>query len=61
MYINNINLLKYCVQLIVVSISVYTLSPCNIEILLSILIGLISASIFAILDTYYPIVIYKSC
>jgi len=60
MYINNINLLKYCVQLIVVSISVYTLSPCNIEILLSILIGLISASIFAILDTYYPMVIYKS-
>jgi len=60
MYINNINLLKYCVQLIVVSISVYTLSPCKIEILLSITIGLISASIFAILDTYYPMVIYKS-
>ena len=48
MYINNINLLKYCVQLIVVSISVYSLSPCKIEILLSITIGLISASIFAI-------------
>ncbi len=60
MYINKINLLKYCVQLIVVSISVYSLSPCKIEILLSIIIGLISASIFAILDTYYPMVIYKS-
>jgi len=59
MYINKINLLKYFIQLIIVSISVYSLSPCNIDISLSIIIGMISASVFAILDTYYPMIIYK--
>jgi hypothetical protein len=60
MYLNKNNIIKYLIQLIIVSISAYSLSPCNIEISLSILIGLISASIFAILDIYYPIIIYKS-
>jgi hypothetical protein len=60
MYLNKNNLIKYFLQLIIVSISSYSLSPCNIEVSLSLLIGLISASIFAILDIYYPIIINKS-
>lgn len=58
MYINKINLTKYLTQFIIVTISSYLLSPCDIKYY-SIIFGLISASFFAILDTYYPIIVYK--
>ena len=59
MYINKNNLFKYLIQFIIVSLTVYNLSPCNIKLTFSLLIGLISASLFAIIDTFYPIIIDK--
>ena len=59
MYINKNNLLKYLIQFVIVSLTVYNLSPCKIKISFSMLIGLISASLFAIIDTFYPIIIDK--
>ena len=51
--------MKYLLQLIIVSLTAYTLSPCNLKMSFAITIGLISASVFALIDTYYPIVVYK--
>ncbi len=59
MYLNTKNLMKYLLQLIIVSLTAYTLSPCNLKMSFAITIGLISASVFALIDTYYPIVVYK--
>ncbi len=57
MEINKKHIIKYIIQFICVSISTYLLSPCDIKYKFSIIIGLISSSIFAILDYSYPIVI----
>jgi hypothetical protein len=51
--------MKYLIQFILVSLTSYTLSPCTLKVSFAMTIGLISASIFALLDTYYPIVVYK--
>jgi len=59
MYLNTKNLMKYLLQLIIVSLTAYTLSPCNLKMSFAITIGLISAAVFALIDTYYPIVVYK--
>jgi hypothetical protein len=59
MYLNTKNLMKYLIQFILVSLTSYTLSPCTLKMSFAATIGLISASIFALLDTYYPIVIHK--
>ena len=56
-YINKKHIIKYLIQLLIVSLSVYLLSPCNISYNLSILVGLISSSIFAILDIMFPLII----
>ncbi len=59
MYLNTKNLMKYLLQFIIVSLTAYTLSPCNLKLSFAVTIGLISASVFALIDTYYPIVVYK--
>ena len=59
MYLNTKNLIKYLLQLIIVSLTAYTLSPCNLKMSFAMTIGLISAAVFALIDTYYPIVVYK--
>ena len=59
MYLNTKNLMKYLIQFILVSLPSYNLSPCTLKISFAMTIGLISAAIFALLDTYYPIVVYK--
>jgi hypothetical protein len=59
MYLNTKNLMKYLLQLIIVSLTAYTLSPCNLKMSFAMTIGLISAAVFALIDTYYPIVVYK--
>ncbi len=59
MYLNTKNLMKYLLQFIIVSLTAYTLSPCNLKLSFAVTIGLISASVFAIIDTYYPIVVYS--
>ena len=59
MYLNTKNLMKYLLQLIIVSLTAYTLSPCNLKMSFAVTIGLISAAVFALIDTYYPIVVYK--
>lgn len=59
MYINKNNLIKYLIQFIFVTLTVYNLSPCKIKISYSMLIGLISASLFAIIDTFFPTFIHK--
>ena len=59
MYLNTKNLIKYLLQLIIVSLTAYTLSPCNLKMSFAVTIGLISAAVFALIDTYYPIVVYK--
>ena len=59
MYLNRKNLLKYLLQFIVVALTSYLISPCRLKILFAITVGLVSASTFAIIDTYYPIVIHK--
>ena len=59
MYLNRKNLMKYLLQLIIVSLTAYTLSPCNLKMSFAVTIGLISAAVFALIDTYYPIVVYK--
>ncbi len=57
MFINSIHFVKYFTQLIFVSIASYLLSPCNIEYQLAITIGLISSTIFVLLDNQYPYII----
>ena len=59
MILNTKNLMKYLLQLIIVSLTAYTLSPCNLKMSFAMTIGLISAAVFALIDTYYPIVVYK--
>lgn len=59
MYLNRKNLLKYLLQFIVVTLTSYLISPCPLKIPFAITVGLVSASTFAIIDTYYPIVIHK--
>ena len=59
MYINKNNLLKYIVQFSIVAITSYTLSPCKVNYNFAILLGLISSSLFALIDNYYPIIIYE--
>jgi hypothetical protein len=59
MYLNKNNIMKYLLQLIIVAVTVHTLSPCKIKVQTSLLVGLISASLFAIIDTYFPMVVYK--
>ena len=59
MYINKKNIIKYLIQFIIVTITSYLISPCPLKIPFAITVGLISASTFAIVDTYYPVVVYK--
>ena len=59
MYLNRKNLLKYLLQFIVVALTSYLISPCRLKIPFAITVGLVSASTFAIIDTYYPIIIHK--
>lgn len=59
MYLNRKNLLKYLVQFILVSLTSYLISPCPLKIPFAITVGLVSASTFAIIDTYYPIIVKK--
>ena len=59
MYLNKSNVMKYLLQFIIVAVTVHTLSPCKIKVQTSLLVGLISASLFAIIDTYFPMVVYK--
>jgi len=59
MYLNKSNVMKYLLQFIIVAVTVHTLSPCKIKVKTSLLVGLISASLFAIIDTYFPMVVYK--
>ena len=59
MYINKNNLLKYIIQFVIVSIASYTLSPCKVSYNFAILLGLISSSLFALIDNYYPTIIYE--
>ena len=47
MYLNTKNLLKYLLQFLIVSLTAYTLSPCNLKVSFAVTIGLISASIFS--------------
>ena len=59
MNINKKHIMKYLLQFIIVSLSAYCLSPCNLKISFAVIIGLLSASVFAIIDTFYPIIVYK--
>lgn len=59
MYINKNNLLKYLLQFLIVAIASYSLSPCKVNYNFSILLGLISSSLFALIDNYYPIIVYE--
>ena len=59
MYINKNNLLKYVVQFSIVAIASYPLSPCKVNYNFAILLGLISSSLFALIDNYYPIIVYE--
>jgi len=59
MYINLNNFTKYMIQFIIVSIASYCLSPCKVNCNFAILLGLISSSLFALIDNYYPIVVYQ--
>ena len=59
MYINKNNLFKYIIQFLVVFIASYTLSPCKVNYSFAILLGLISSSLFSLIDNYYPIVVYQ--
>ena len=59
MYINKNNLLKYLVQFTIVTMFSYTLSPCKVNYNFAILLGLISSSLFALIDNYYPIIVYE--
>ena len=59
MYINKNNLLKYIIQFSIVTMASYTLSPCKVNYNFAILLGLISSSLFALIDNYYPIIIYE--
>lgn len=59
MILNTKNLMKYLLQLIIVSLTAFCLSPCNLKVSFAVTIGLISASLFAIIDTFYPMIIHK--
>jgi len=59
MILNTKNLMKYLLQLIIVGMTSYLLSPCNLKISFAVTIGLISASIFAIIDTFYPMIVSR--
>lgn len=59
MNINKKHLLKYLIQFIIVSLTAYCLSPCNLKVSFAVVIGLLSASVFAILDTFYPMIVHK--
>ena len=60
MGLNKRNCIKYCIQLSLVTISSYLLSPCQIKLSFALTLGLISTSIFSILDVMYPIIIDNS-
>ena len=51
------NCLKYFTQLIIVTIASYLLSPCKVKLPFAMTLGFISSSLFAILDTMYPLVV----
>jgi len=59
MFINHNNLLKYIIQLIIVSVASYCLSPCKVNCNFALLLGLISSSLFALIDNYYPTIVYQ--
>jgi len=59
MNINKKHLMKYLLQFIIVSLTAYCLSPCNLKVSFAVTMGLLSASVFAIVDTFYPIIVYK--
>ena len=59
MYLNKNHLMKYLLQMILVSLISYCISPCKLNFNFAIIMGLLSASIFAIVDTFYPMIIYK--
>ena len=51
---NATHFIKYIIQFICVSTASYLLSPCSIKKTFAIFIGILSASIFAVLDYMYP-------
>jgi len=51
--------MKYLLQLIIVSLTAFCLSPCNLKVSFAVTIGLISASVFAMIDTFYPMIVRK--
>ena len=53
------HLIKYLSQFIFVTFTTYHYSPCNNNINFSMTLGALSATIFVILDMYYPYVIVK--
>lgn len=55
--INKKHFIKYFVQLVIVTIASYLLSPCKVKLIFALTLGFISASLFAILDTLYPFII----
>jgi hypothetical protein len=59
MILNTKNLMKYLLQLIIVSLTAFCLSPCNLKVSFAVTIGLISASVFAMIDTFYPMIVRK--
>jgi hypothetical protein len=57
MYINKTNLKKYLIQLLVVFLASYTITECNISIFNSVKVGLVSSTLFILIDMLYPNVI----
>ena len=59
MNINKKHLLKYLIQFIIISLTAYCISPCNLKTSFAVIIGILSASIFALLDTFYPMIVHR--
>ena len=57
--INTGNAVKYFIMFFVVTTATKIIPTCGVLQEHAIYVGLISASIFALIDTYYPIVVYK--
>lgn len=59
MNINKLHLIKYMAQCILVSLASYILSPCKIKCTFAFSLGLISSTIFVILDNFYPMIVIE--
>lgn len=55
--ININNLKKYLINLTIIFLTSYTMTECKVSVINSVKIALVSASIFVLLDMYYPNVI----